>query len=269
VTWDPGKSIPFVKASALGNDFLLIDAKFAPADMATFTRAICDRNNGVGADGVEWLYESGDRMKADLKIRLINADGSPAEISGNGTRCVASWVVAERGISSPRIATDAGVKLCEMTRREGNYFEFKTNMGRPEIKKEIVLDIDGESVKGLELSMGNPQFVTFVNRFETGWQVMAHDVSHHRHFPQGTNVELARVKDEHEIEIRIFERGAGETLSSGTGSSAAAVAAIAAGKAQSPVQVVAPGGTQTVRWENDEVVLYGSARLLCRGEFFL
>ncbi len=269
MTWDPGKAVPFVKASALGNDFLLIHAKFAPRDMAEFTRAICNRNNGVGADGVEWLYESEDRMNADLKIRLINADGSPAEISGNGTRCVAAWLVAERGIAVPRIATDAGVKLCEMTHREGNYFEFKTNMGRPEIKKEIVLDIGDGSVRGLELSMGNPQFVTFVNRFENGWQAMAHDASHHRHFSQGTNVELVRVTGEHEIEIRIFERGAGETLSSGTGSSASAVASIAAGKVKSPVKVVAPGGTQTVTWENDEVILYGSARLLCRGEFFL
>jgi len=269
VTWNPGRSVPFIKASALGNDFLLIDGKFAPQDMAAFTRAICDRNNGVGADGVEWLYEAKDRA-ADMQIRLINADGSPAEISGNGTRCVASWVVAERGIQAPRIATDAGIKVCEMTRRDGNYFEFKTGIGKPVIHKEIVLDVDGESVRGLELSMGNPQFVTFVSRFESGWQVVAHDVSHHRHFSHGTNVELAKVVGKHEIEIRIYERGAGETLSSGTGSSAAAVAAIAAGKAESPVQVIAPGGAQTVRWEKDgDVILYGAARLLCRGEFFL
>jgi diaminopimelate epimerase len=269
VSWNPGKGVPFVKASAFGNDFLLIDSRFAPEDMAEFTRTICHRNNGVGADGVEWLYEPEDRKSADLKIRLINADGSPAELSGNGTRCVAAWVMAERGIESPRIATDAGVKVCEMTRRDGNDFQFRTNMGRPEVKKEIVLEVGGEPVRGLELSMGNPQFVTLVNRFETGWQTMAHDLSHHRHFPQGTNVELARVTGKHEVEIRIFERGAGETMSSGTGSSAAAVAAVVAGKAESPVQVIAPGGTQTVEWVNDEVILYGPARLVCRGEFFL
>lgn len=269
MTWSPGKSVPFVKASALGNDFLLIDGRYAPEVMAEFTRIICDRNNGVGADGVEWIYEPEDKGAAELRIRLINADGSPAELSGNGTRCVAAWVAAERGIESPRIATDAGVKVCEMTRRDGNYFEFKTNMGRPEIGKEIVLDVEDGPLRGLELSMGNPQFVAMVNRFETGWQVQAHDISHHKHFPNGTNVELAKVLDKHEIEIRIFERGAGETLSSGTGSSAAAVAAIVSGKVQSPVQVMAPGGIQTVRWEDGEVILYGSARLLCRGEFFL
>lgn len=269
MTWSPGQSIPFVKASALGNDFLLIEGRHAPGDMAEFTRIICHRNNGIGADGVEWMYEPEDKAASDLRIRLINADGSPAELSGNGTRCVAAWVAAERDIASPRIATDAGVKVCEMTRRDGNYFEFKTNMGKPEIAKEIVLDVEDGPVRGLELSMGNPQFVALVNRFETGWQVQAHDISHHKHFPNGTNVELAKVMDKHEIEIRIFERGAGETLSSGTGSSAAAVAAIVAGKVQSPVQVKAPGGTQTVRWDDGAVILYGSARLLCRGEFFL
>lgn len=269
MSWSAGKGVPFVKASAFGNDFILVDSREAPADMAEFTRKICDRNNGVGADGVEWLYEPEDRTKADLKIRLINADGSPAEISGNGTRCVAAWVVAEKGIETPKIDTDAGVKVCEMTKRDGNYFEFRTNMGRPEIRKEVVLEVGGEMVRGLELSMGNPQFVPLVTRFETGWQSMAHDLSHHRHFPQGTNVELAHVKDRHEVEIRIYERGAGETMSSGTGSSAAAVAAIWAGKAESPVRVVAPGGAQMVEWVNNEVILYGSARLLCRGEFFL
>ncbi len=177
------KTVPFIKASALGNDFLLIEGSHAPVNLADFTRDICNRNNGVGADGVEWLYEPDDPKIADLKIKLMNADGSPAEISGNGTRCVAALLSAERGIQSPRIATDAGIKLCEMTRRDGNYFEFRTNMGRPEIKKEIVLDVADGPVRGLELSMGNPQFVTFVSRFENGWQAMAHDLSHHKHFP--------------------------------------------------------------------------------------
>lgn len=263
----PANPIPFVKASACGNDFLLIEGKYAPEDTAGFARLICDRNNGVGADGVEWLYEPESKKSADLKIRLTNADGSPAEISGNGTRCVAAWLTAERGIKSPRIATDAGVKLCELTRQDGAHFEFKTSMGAPVVGREIVLDIADEAMHGMEVSMGNPHFVVFVDQFENGWQERAHDAAHHKHFPLGTNVELVRVMDKHEIEVRIFERGVGETLSSGTGSSASAVAAIATGRVQSPVQVVTPGGTQTVRWET-EVFLYGPARLLCRGEFF-
>ena len=262
-------SVPFLKATACGNDFLLIAGEHAPADMAAFTRMICDRHNGVGADGVEWLYESEQPMTSDLRIRLINADGSPAEISGNGTRCVAAWLASERGLNAPIIATDAGIKTATLMRREGNYFEFRTAMGKPVLAGEISLDLGGRTVRGLELSMGNPQFVIFVQDFERGWQTAASAASHHSHFSQGTNVELVKITGRNEIEIRIWERGAGETMSSGTGSCASAVAAIAAGKAQSPVRVVAPGGAQTVVWENDEVMLTGPTQILCRGEFYL
>lgn len=261
--------VPFVKATACGNDFLLISGEHAPADAAAFTQVICDRHNGVGADGVEWLYESEQPMTSDLRIRLINADGSPAELSGNGTRCVAAWLVSERGLTTPRIATDAGIKTATLIRREGNEFEFRTAMGKPVLGQEVELALSGGSVRGLQLSMGNPQFVIFVDWFEEGWQSMASAASHHPHFPEGTNVELANVVGPQEIEIRIFERGAGETMSSGTGSCASAVAAIVAGKVKSPVRVLAPGGAQTVVWENDEVTLTGPARLLCKGEFYL
>ena len=262
-------SVPFVKATACGNDFLLISGEHFPADAAAFTRAICDRHNGVGADGVEWLYESEQPMTSDLRIRLINADGSPAELSGNGTRCVAAWLASERGLTMPRIATDAGIKAATLIRREGNEFEFRTAMGKPVLGKEVELALPGGTVRGLQLSMGNPQFVIFVDWFEDGWQTMASAASHHAHFAEGTNVELANVVGPQEIEIRIFERGAGETMSSGTGSCASAVAAIVAGRVKSPVRVLAPGGAQTVVWENDEVTLTGPARLLCKGEFYL
>jgi diaminopimelate epimerase len=262
-------SVPFVKATACGNDFLLISGEHFPADAAAFTRAICDRHNGVGADGVEWLYESEQPMTSDLRIRLFNADGSPAELSGNGTRCVAAWIATERGLTTPRIATDAGIKAATLIRREGNEFEFRTAMGNPVLAGEVELALPSGRIRGLQLSMGNPQFVIFVDWFEDGWQTMASAASHHSHFPEGTNVELANVVGPQEIEIRIFERGAGETMSSGTGSCASAVAAIAAGKVTSPVRVLAPGGAQTVVWENDEVTLTGPARLLCKGEFYL
>jgi diaminopimelate epimerase len=260
--------VPFVKASACGNDFLLIDGKHAPADPAAFTRAICDRHNGVGADGVEWLYESTD-SSADLRIRLINADGSPAELSGNGTRCVAAWLATDRGIKNPRILTDAGIKICELVAHNGSDLEFRTRMGKPAITGEIELDLGDHKLRGLQLSMGNPQFVSFVDEFEKNWQQPASAASHHRHFPEGTNVEFVKVLSPAAIEIRIFERGAGETLSSGTGSSASAVAAISSGRCKSPVRVLAPGGPQTVSWENDEVILTGPARIICRGEFYL
>jgi diaminopimelate epimerase len=261
--------VPFVKATACGNDFLLVSGDYAAADAADFTRAICDRHNGVGADGVEWMYESDQPMTSDLRIRLINADGSPAEISGNGTRCVAAWLASERGLTAPRIATDAGIKTATLIRHQRNEFEFRTAMGKPVVGKDVFLDLGKGSINGLELSMGNPQFVIFVQRFEDGWQAMASAAGHHPHFPQGANVELVKVVGPNEIDIRIFERGAGETMSSGTGSCASAVAAITKGKVKSPVLVVAPGGAQTVVWENGEVTLTGPARILCKGEFYL
>ena len=167
-----------------------------------------------------------------------------------------------------RIQTDAGLKTCELTARDDNQFTFRTAMGEPTVYEELTLGLSEDEVKGIRLSMGNPQFVIFVERFEPRWQSMAAEVATHRDFPQGTNVELVQVRNQHELDIRICERGVGETLSSGTGSSAAAVAAIYAGKAQSPVQVHAPGGTQLVEW-NREVFLTGPAALLCRGEFFV
>jgi diaminopimelate epimerase len=261
--------VPFVKATACGNDFLLIDGNHAPDDAAGFTRAICDRHNGVGADGVEWLYESTQPESADLRIRLINADGSPAELSGNGTRCVAAWMVQERGITSPRILTDAGVKICELISQSGNGFEFKTGIGKPKLLGELSLDVPGRTLKGLKIDIGNPQFIVFVDEFEHGWQSLATAASLHPHFLAGTNVEFVKVIGNNEIEIRIVERGAGETMSSGTGSSASAFAAISTGRVRSPVRVVAPGGVQTVTWENEEVFLTGPARIVCRGEFYL
>jgi len=118
------------------------------------------------------------------------------------------------------------------------------------------------------VSMGNPHFVIFVESFQEGWQRQAALIGTQSQFPQGTNVEYVVVRGESEIEIRLFERGVGETESSGTGSCASAVAAIASGRVASPVTVIAPGGSQTVRWEN-QVYLRGPATLICRGEFYV
>ena len=257
--------ITFIKATACGNDFLIIDFEHAPEDIAAFTRRICDRHHGVGADGVEWVLPAAD---ADLAIRLVNADGSNAEISGNGTRCVAAWFCAERERDSVVIRTDAGTKACELIARVNHTFEFRTAMGRPEVGGEKSVSLRNCVLTGITVSMGNPHFVVFVSEFDSGWQQWAGEASVHPDFPQGTNVELVRMIDENEIEVRFCERGVGETQSSGTGSSASAAAAIHSGRAKSPVRVHAPGGSQTVEWQN-ELMLYGPATILCRGEFFI
>jgi diaminopimelate epimerase len=258
-------TIPFVKATACGNDFLLIDFAHAPSPLHEFTQRICDRHNGLGADGVEWLLPAAD---ADLRVRLLNADGSEAEISGNGTRCVAAWYCAEQQRSSVVIRTGAGLKTCELKAREGNTFEFRSSMGEPEAGDDFSIKFTYGEITGTPVSMGNPHFVVFFPQFELGWQAIAEQISRHHDFKHGMNVELVRVVAPDEIEVRFWERGVGETMSSGTGSCAAAVAAIRNHAVRSPVRVRAPGGVQTVEL-NGEVYLTGPATLLCRGEFFI
>jgi diaminopimelate epimerase len=261
----PNTRIPFTKASACGNDFLIIDGAHARGDLAALTRRLCDRHNGVGADGVEWLYPD---TEADIKLRLINADGSEAEISGNGTRCVAAEICSRENKAEVIVRTGAGLKTCRLVAQQGSTFEFEADMGRPEIVGELSIDIAGARTVGTRVSMGNPHFVIFCETFHDGWQRQAALIQAQPQFPQGTNVAYGVVRGANEIEIRMYERGAGETLSSGTGSCASAVAAIASGRVASPVTVVAPGGPQTVRWEN-RVYLRGPATLICQGEFFV
>ena len=256
--------IPFVKASACGNDFLLIEGQHAPAGIVDFSRSICDRRQGVGADGVEWLFPD---EQADVRARLFNADGSEAEISGNGTRCVAAYLAAERDMENVSVRTGAGIRACVLKGRKGAEFEFETAMGEPQVGDAFSIKLAFRTVVGTPVSMGNPHFVVFVEEFAPGWQAEAAEIGRHHDFKYGINVELVYVRKQGEIETRFYERGVGETLSSGTGSCAAAVAAIASRHASSPVRVLSPGGAQTVRWEG-AVFLTGPAQLLCRGEFF-
>ena len=258
-------TIPFVKASACGNDFLIIDGMHAPADMPAFTRRICDRHNGVGADGVEWLFPAQD---ADIRARLMNADGSEAEISGNGTRCVAAYLCTENPREQVTVRTGAGIKRCSLTSHNQTEFEFEIAMGEPQVGDEFSIKVAFGEIRGIPVSMGNPHFVVFVDDFTPGWQGDAAEIGKHHDFKSGINVELVRVQDQENLDVRFYERGVGETQSSGTGSCASAVAAIFTQRAESPVRVHAPGGAQTVRWER-EVFLRGPAQIICRGEFFI
>lgn len=267
----PAVVIPFVKASACGNDFLLIDSlniedPIAPADMAALTRRVCDRHEGVGADGVEWMYP---HPSADLEIRLINADGSEAEISGNGTRCVAAYVCADHGKEKIRIQTSAGLKTCRLTGRSESEYEFEVEMGEAVVGPELAVRLGARGVRGIPVSIGNPHYVVFVTEFSASWQDEAAQIQRSSEFSHGINVELVAIDGKHDLKVRFFERGVGETQSSGTGSCASAVAAMVVGKAESPVRVHAPGGIQTVRKEGNTVFLRGAARLVCRGEFYL
>jgi diaminopimelate epimerase len=278
--------IPFTKAHACGNDFLIVpeDAarSVAAGDLASLTRRLCSRTTGIGADGVEffsWIDSSTDSSGSDPKsgrIHLYNADGSIAEISGNGTRCVAAWM-ADTLNSKPgdslAIETDAGPRLCRINARDRRTVEVTTGMGVPKFVPHTLKLMDGAEVVGVEVTTGNPHFVILVETpdffiAKRSWTSIGGEICAHRDFPQQTNVEFVRIVNEHEIAIRIFERGVGPTSSSGTGTSASATAVLALRRCISPLTVVAPGGAQTVAWSGPgtELFLTGPASLIARGE---
>lgn len=213
------------------------------------------------------------------RIRLHNADGTIAEISGNGTRCVAAWMSANLGCSAGdelHIETDAGLRICridEVRAAAGYSVSVTTGMGIPEVARKVITLADGPQVEGIAVSTGNPHFVIVVDNAdfsvkEATWQAIGAEICTHRDFPNQTNVEFVRVVSPSEIEIRIFERGVGATSSSGTGTSASAAAAIAFHSCTSPLRVVAPGGAQTVKWNGigSELALTGPATLIAQGE---
>ena len=269
--------ISFTKAHACGNDFLVVTEEAARGhDWGELARRLCARNTGIGADGIEFFAWTGLRSG---RIRLHNADGSIAEISGNGTRCVAAWMAEAIGASPGdplEIETDAGVRVCHIDAiQTGNEFlvEVTTGMGVPQFSERTVTIPGGVQVPGLEVSTGNPHFVIAVDNAEfsvdgQSWQSIGQQICWHPDFPHQTNVEFVRLVTPHEIEIRIFERGVGPTTSSGTGTSASATAAMALNGCFSPLRVVAPGGAQIVTWDGpgSELKLTGPAALIARGE---
>ena len=141
-------------------------------------------------------------------------------------------------------------------------------MGKAEVSNPILLQIDQKEILGTPVSMGNPHLVVFVKDFSAVWQEEGAQIQHQEIFHEGVNVEFVRIAGPNRIDVRFFERGVGETQSSGTGSCASAVAAIAAGQVKSPVRVNAPGGAQEVLWNGSEVLLRGPAQIICQGEFF-
>ena len=260
------ETIPFFKASACGNDFLIAELDSSRGrDLASITSRMCDRHTGIGADGVEWLSTAAD---VDIRARLFNSDGSEAEISGNGTRCVAAYICSRQAKETVVIETKAGMKTCRLISRSGTGFEFEIAMGQPVVGGELPLHLTDGVVRGIPVSIGNPHYVVFTNQFVPNWQLQASEIGTRPEFKNGVNVELVVLKDRDNLEARFFERGAGETQSSGTGSCAAAVAAISSKRADSPVRIQAPGGSQLVRWD-EQIFLTGPAELICHGEFFV
>jgi diaminopimelate epimerase len=267
--------IEFTKAHACGNDFLIVDARQVEGrDLERLSRELCARTTGVGADGVEYLTLRSEREGA---IHLYNADGSAAELSGNGTRCVAAWMAYKAGLrvgDEVRLQTDAGVRICRLEGVKGTEFQFATGMGVPRVRRAAVA-LDGDlTVEGAVVAIGNPQFVTFVKDGEFAiagrpWEELGAAICMHPDFPLQTNVEFVRRLADDLIEIRIHERGVGPTSSSGTGTSASAAMMMALESAPRRLRVRAPGGEQIVEWPSAsaEMQLTGPAVVLARGQW--
>ena len=262
--------IPFVKAHACGNDFLIIGEEHAQRRHAELARRLCARNTSVGADGIEFLER---RAQGELFLRLFNADGSEAELSGNGTRCVAAWLAQSEGLTEMRFGTHGGVRTCRVIDAAAPVFQIESGMGVPRLMQRTIEVAGVGEVAGAMVNVGNPHFVLFVESDDFSahvmtWQQLGEKISSNPVFRHGTNVEFVRVNGPDEIEFRIFERGCGPTTSSGTGTCAASTAAMVLRGANRNLQAVAQGGIQRVAWpaNDQQMLLTGPAELIAKGE---
>jgi diaminopimelate epimerase len=254
----------FTKMHGVGNDFIILDPEeVAGRDLPALARKACDRHFGVGADGI--LIPTPSDV-ADLKMMYLNSDGSPSEMCGNGIRCLARYA-KDRGLvegAALTVETGAGVKKVMLSGDSSS----RVDMGAPGFGSEVEL----RGFRFLRVSMGNPHAVAFLS---SEGEVEALDlkeigspVESDPLFPEKTNVEFVYVRGENEVRMRIWERGAGETLASGSGSCAAAVAAVRRGLVWGPVRVVLDGGGVEVEWagEGESVYMTGPAEYVCEGE---
>jgi diaminopimelate epimerase len=260
--------LPFTKLHGAENDFILSWAVDSPVtSWPEIARRICARTTGIGADG--WMLVW--RASGGLRTHLFNSDGSEAEISGNGTRCAAAFALLNDAATPPAITiiTAAGPKSLRLISRQENRFMFEMDMGIPVAEDlRATLHLGGRDWDATILNVGNPQCALFVDRLPDDWRTPAAQAEAHPRFPQRSNVSVVRVLDRHTIEAVFYERGAGETRSSGTGSTGAAVAAILRGDAQTPVEIRTPAGSLSLRWD-ESVFLTGPAELIGEGRYYI
>jgi diaminopimelate epimerase len=260
-------TIPFVKAHGAQNDFLLTwsEGLAFVSDFASAAIAICHRNTGAGADG--WILVS-STADAGARIELYNSDGGRSAISGNGTRCAAAMLLESGRIVGPevRILTGAGAKHLRVLESKGLAYSFEMNMGSARMQELHSAIVPGRDATILDV--GNPQCAVFVQDFDFDWRALGAQLERHPRFPERTNVSFVQVVDRHTLEVRFFERGAGATMSSGTGSTGAGAAALARGFVESPVRVITPAGPLELRWHGEDIFLCGPAEIVARGEFY-
>ncbi|MGE5358241.1 MAG: diaminopimelate epimerase [Bacteroidales bacterium] len=257
----------FTKAHAYGNDFLFVPRHdVRDRDVVALSRRLCDRNRGIGADGLI-VYDLTER---GASMRLRNADGSRAEVSGNGVRCLAAILVASqpaRAGDALIIETESGEKRLTLEGVERGRYTFRAAMGQPEQVAQRTLDVLDERLLVTTLRVGNPQCVVLGRLDEAHFRRFGPALERHAAFPEGTNVEFAQVEAPDRVRILIWERGVGPTQASGTGACASAVAAAAHGGASRDVQVISPGGAQRVEWRDQGIFLTGWAEITVTGRW--
>ena len=272
----------FTKVHGLGNDFILLDGRKLDLDYNALAPRLCHRQTGIGADGLLILLESG---AADARMRIVNADGSEAEMCGNGIRCFAKYVY-ERGIvrkTEFSVETLAGVMRPRLVLRDGAVTGVTVDMGEPFLECAEIpvqgtgrcvdreLSVNGETLRYTSVLTGVPHTTIFVDDpTEKKWMDMGWEIEHAGVFPRRTNVDFVRVLDEKSIVLRTFERGCGPTLACGTGACGAAVACVLNGKTGRSVDVNIALGTLHIDWaEDNHVYMTGPAAIVFEGEIEL
>jgi diaminopimelate epimerase len=281
----------FYKYEAAGNDFIIIDARKEKNDWNELAGSMCDRHFGAGADGIITVDV---QNTGNLFMRIFNADGTEAEVCGNGLRCFAKYV-SDFGISNEndlKIFTPSGLKTATVFKKDGKVNRVKVNMGMPKFaandipvvlgpgssvvaKHDIkllcsTLKVGEEQVSLNYVSMGNPHAVSFISLPVDTYNLSAigPKIEHNLFFPQRTNFEIANVENKKTIKARVWERGVGETLACGSGACAIGVAAIMNDLVNNDVDIMMPGGKLEISWkEGGDVFLTGPVKQVYRGEW--
>jgi diaminopimelate epimerase len=259
--------INFCKLHGFGNDYIVLEAEHLTAGLSVhkLAESICRRTLGVGSDGIA-ILEKLDETSADYNCRIINPDGSEAGFSGNGTRCAVAYLYYKNlwNAEELRLQTSSGLKTYRLLERNATTFWFNAEIGKPsEITNHRLFDLQVSAI-----DVGNPVAVITVENFDFDWREIGGKIESHEIFPNKTNVVFVKVTDLQNIEIRIWERGAGETSSSGTCSTAAAIVRLFQTKTRGMVSVLAEGGTTEIEWRSDdEMLIKGRADLICEGEY--
>ena len=278
----------FTKFHGLGNDYLVIEADelAGVSDLGEFARRICNRHYGAGGDGIAIISKS-DVADADFRCRIFNPDGSEAGLSGNGTRCAVAYLYYQDLWSKEelRLITKTGLKRYFLRGKPApGKFIFESELGQPKFDTGSIpmsikppldqvirypLAVEGQPVPITAMQMGNPNCCIFVDDFnELNWRHLGKVIETHPQFPDRTNVVFVKVLDRNSIELRIWERGVGETTASGTCSCAGAVAAMINEKADRDVKVLMEGGEVRIRWrDDDQVVITGTAEVVYSGKW--